>query len=130
MWEWLKAAQILHAIVLAVAAIGALRFAIRTRFWLPRYVHYLAGLALALGLASLSLLPPDAPIHRSDWGGLKRARMALIFPGLVHLAFVVLGGQQVAYEREHGRAGTRCPSCGQPNLGRGQRCPSCGRPNE
>src|SRR5438270_128346 len=65
MWEWIKAAQIVHAVVLAVAAIGALRFAIRTRFWLPRYVHYLAAFALVLGLASLTLPPPDAPIHRA-----------------------------------------------------------------
>ena len=127
MWEWIKAAQIVHAVVLAVAAIGALRFAIRTRFWLPRYVHYLAAFALVLGLASLTLLPPDAPIHRSDWGGPKKALMALIFPGLVYLVFVVLGGQRVAYERTH-RSGARCPSCGHPNLG--QRCPSCGRPGD
>jgi len=113
-----KAAQIVHAVVLAVAAVGAFRFAVRTRFWLPRYVHYLAAFALVLGLACLSLLPPDAPIHRSDWGGLKKALMALIF-----------GGQRVAYERSH-RATRRCPSCGQPNLGPGRRCPSCGRPSD
>ena len=129
MWEWLKAAQIVHAVVLAVAAVGAFRFAIRTRFWLPRYVHNLAAFALVLGLACLTLLPPDAPIHRSDWGGLKKALMALIFPGLVYLVFVVLGGQRVAYERSH-RATRRCPSCGQPNLGPSQRCPSCGRPSD
>ena len=99
MWEWFKAAQLVHAVLLIVAAVGASRFAIRTRFWLPRYVHVLAAFALLLGFACLALLPPDAPIHRSDWGGLKKALIALIFPGLVYAAscFWVASESPIAY---------------------------------
>jgi hypothetical protein len=39
MWDWLKAAQVIHLLLAMLAAIGCFHFAVRTRFWFPRYVH-------------------------------------------------------------------------------------------
>ena len=50
MWDRLKVAQTIHVLLAMLAAIGCLYFGVRTRFWFPRYVHYLGGVALALGL--------------------------------------------------------------------------------
>ena len=72
MWDWLKAAEAIHALLAILAAIGCFHFAVWTRFWLPRYVHYLGGVALALGLTCVALTPPDTPIT-SGWVGLAHA---------------------------------------------------------
>jgi len=106
--EWLGT---VHGLALVGAAIGFVVFWWRTRFWLPRYVHYLAGLALALGLWAVPLVPEDAPINRDEWRALKQAAIILVFPALVYVVFVVYGGQHAAYEaRRHngdGKAGPR-----------------------
>src|SRR6186997_77333 len=73
MCDWLKAAQTIHALLVVLAAVGCFHFLIRTRFWFPRYAHYLAGVALVVGLACLAMTPPDAPISQGAWGGLKKA---------------------------------------------------------
>ena len=49
MWGALKAVYLVHAALLVLAAIGFFRFWARTRFWLPKYVHVLAGASFALG---------------------------------------------------------------------------------
>src|SRR5881296_352070 len=115
MWDWLKAAQIVHAVLVVLAAAAAFRFAIKTRFWFPRYVHWLAVFALLLGVGCLALMPAGAPINHDEWGGLKNALLVLLFPGLVYGAFVFYGGQRVAYERTHSHANTACPYCRRPS---------------
>jgi hypothetical protein len=72
MLNWLKAAQLLHATLVFLAAIGLFRFWVRTRFWFPRYVHWMAVLALGIGLGFLGLIPQDAPLNRGGWIGLKK----------------------------------------------------------
>jgi len=91
MWDWFTAAQTVHAFLLVLAAIGAFRFAIGTRFWFPRYIHYLAAFASVLGLTCLTFIPADAPINQSEWGGLKKGLLVLVFPGLVYFFFVFHG---------------------------------------
>src|ERR671935_2205361 len=118
MWDWLKAAQTVHAVLLVLGAAAAFRFAIKTRFWFPRYVHWLAVIAVVLGIACLALMPPGAPIDRGEWAGLKKALLVLLFPGLVYGVFVFYGGQRIAYERTHGRATTACPYCRPPTARR------------
>ena len=109
MWDWLKAAQAIHVLLAMLAAIGCFHFGVQTRFWLPRYVHFLGGVALALGLTCLALMSPDAPIHQSGWGWLKNALLVLVFPALVYGFFVFYGGQRAAYERTHQPQVRRCP---------------------
>jgi hypothetical protein len=122
MWDWLRAAQMVHEIVLILAAIGFFHFWIRSRFWFPRYVHYLGAFALALGLACVAFLPPQG-----GWGGLKKALFVLIFPGLVYFFFVFYGGQRVAYERTHQPNLVRCPYCRDADVAPGTHCPTCGQ---
>jgi len=127
MWDWFTAAQTVHAFLLVLAAIGAFRFAIGTRFWFPRYIHYLAAFASVLGLTCLTFIPADAPINQSEWGGLKKGLLVLVFPGLVYFFFVFHGGQRVAYERTHQPEAMLCPYCRSPQAGPGSRCSHCGQ---
>jgi hypothetical protein len=127
MLKWLKAAQWLHGLVLFLAAIGFFRFLIRTRFWYPKYVHWLAAIALVIGVGLLFLLPADAPVNQGDWIGLKKAFTVLILPAIVYFAFVFYGGQRAAYEaRQYGNA-VRCPSCRAGTGVPGQACDVCGQ---
>jgi len=123
MFKWV---QIIHAVLLIVAAVGFFCFWARTRFWLARDAHYLAAFALALGLSLLSIVPSGAPINRDAWGGLKKAGLVLIFPGLVYFFFVFYGGQRAAYQRKRPPALTPCPYCGNPLSVSDGRCSSCG----
>jgi hypothetical protein len=127
MWDWLKAAQAIHVLLAILAAIGFFHFGVRTRFWFPRYVHYLGGLALALGLTSLALMPPDAPITQGGWSWLKQALLVLVFPALVYGFFVFYGGQRAAYERTHQPHVMYCPYCRGAHVSPGHQCPHCGQ---
>jgi hypothetical protein len=57
--------QILHAVLLVVGAIGLFVFWMRTRFWLPKYAHILAAIALLVGEWCVSITPKDAPINKA-----------------------------------------------------------------
>ena len=127
MWDWLKAAQTIHALLAAAAAMGFFLFCIRTRFWFPGYVRYLGGFALALGLACLALMPADAPLNRGEWAWLKKALLALVFPGIVYFFFVFHGGQRAAYERTRQRNLVLCPYCRNARVDAGSPCPNCGQ---
>lgn len=127
MWDWLKAAQAIHVLLAILAAIGFFHFGVRTRFWFPRYVHYLGGVAVALGLTCLAWMPPDAPIHQGGWDWLKNALLVLVFPALVYGFFVFYGGQRAAYERMHQPHVMDCPYCRNAHVHPGRQCPNCGR---
>ena len=120
MWDWLKA---IHVVLTILAAIGFFHFAIRTRFWFPRHVHCLAGLALALGLTCLALMPPDAPINQGGGGWLQKVLLVLVFPALVYFFFVFYGGQRVAYERTHEPIVMLCPYCRDAHVSPDSQCP-------
>jgi hypothetical protein len=126
-WDWLRAAQTIHAVLLVLALAAAFRFAIKTRFGVPRYVHWLAVFALVLGVGCLALAPPGAPIDQGQWAGLKKALLLLVFPGIVYGVFVFFGGQRVAYERTHARPTIACAYCRQPTSGVDDRCEHCGQ---
>jgi hypothetical protein len=127
MWDWLKAAQTIHTVAAVLAAIGFFHFWVRSRFWFPRYVHYLGGFALALGVACLVWMPPEAPINQAEWAGLKKGLLVLVFPGLVYFFFVFYGGQRVAYERTHLPHTEPCPYCQCADAVRGFPCPNSGQ---
>jgi hypothetical protein len=127
MWDWLKAAQTIHMLLAILSAIGFFYFGLRTRFWFPRYVHSLGGVALALGLTCLAWMPPDAPITQGGWGWLTQALLVLIFPALVYGVFVCYGGQRAAYERTHQPIVMHCPYCRDAHVRPGRQCPHCGQ---
>jgi hypothetical protein len=61
MLDFLKAARWVHAAFVILTGIGFVGFLFRTRFWLPRYVHWLAAMALESGSASSRLFQPMHP---------------------------------------------------------------------
>jgi hypothetical protein len=124
MLDWLDA---IHALTFVVGAVGFLWFWVRTRFWLPRYVHVLAGLGLAVGLGLLSIMPADAPINRSARGAVMKAFLVLIMPALVYAVFILYGGQHAAYGRHRSRPRVRCPYCRSADVHPGERCRTCGQ---
>jgi hypothetical protein len=127
MLNWLKAAQLLHAALAILAAIGFFRFWVRTRFWFPRYVHWMAVLALGIGWGLLRLTPQDTPLNRGGWIGLKKAAIVLLFPGIVYVAFVFYGGQRSAFEARRRQGVVRCAYCRDSAGLPGDACPKCGQ---
>jgi hypothetical protein len=119
--QWLALAFII------VSAVGAIAFLVRTRFWFPRYVHWLAAAALCIGLGMLALIPADARVNRGNWVPVKKSIVVLLFPGIVYTAFVFYGGQRVAYDARRASAATRCPYCGESAGLPGEACCSCGQ---
>jgi hypothetical protein len=125
--DWSSAAQWFHLGLMILAAIGTLAFLVRTRFWFPRYVHWLAAIALGIGFAMLWLIPADAPVNRGDWVTLKKSAVVLLFPGIVYVAFVFYGGQRAAYDARRAGAAVRCPHCGEGGGLAGDACGTCGQ---
>jgi hypothetical protein len=90
--------QVLHGVLLGVAAVGFFSFWARTRFWLPQYAHILAAIGLAVGIWCVSSVTDDAPINKQ--GPVVKTLGALILPAMVYLFFVFYGGQQAAFRRK------------------------------
>ena len=116
-----------HFGLILLTAIGAFIFLVRTRFWFPRYVHWLAVIALAIGFGMLAIIPPDAPLYRGNWIALKETAVVLLFPAIVYAAFVFYGGQRAAYEARRVSAAVRCPHCGEGVGLAGEACAECGQ---
>jgi hypothetical protein len=130
--------QILHWALFIAAAAGFFTFWARTRFWLPKYVHFLAAIGLAIGLWCLSSVSDDAPINRQ--APVVKALSVLALPALVYFFFLVHGGQRAAFDRRFD-ASAACPYCKPPgadlrNVNRaakgeifyaGQPCQYCGQ---
>jgi hypothetical protein len=126
MVQFFKALGWLHQLALIVAGIWFFWYCIRTRFWFPRYVHWMAAVALLIGVGMVGLVPESAPINRSGWGGAGKVLFVLVFPALVYVAFVFFGGQHAAYQT---RADTvTCPHCRSAEGLRGTTCATCGQP--
>jgi len=123
--DWLGAAYAIHVLLAVLAAIGFFRYWSRTHFWLPRYVHYLAAIGLAVGLACIAFMPSSAPINQGGRAGLKKTLLVLALPALVYLFFVFQGGQRAAYERTHQPA--PCQYCRGADVVPGSRCSHCGQ---
>jgi hypothetical protein len=106
-----------HAGVAALSLILTVSFLVRTRFWFPRYIHWLAGLALVIGHVMVATWPANSV----GWGAKLLA--VLLFPAMIYLLFVILGGQRAAYRA---RQWVRCPNCGGEGPP-GEVCRSCGQ---
>ena len=121
LFEWLRVGLII------LAAVSAVVFLVRTRFWFPKYVHWLAAIALAIGLGMLSLIPADAPINRGESAAFKMFLIVLFFPAIVYVAFVFYGGQRAAYNARLNTNAVRCPNCGDSAGLPGEACGRCGQ---
>jgi len=94
----LRGFQFLHAALFLLTGFGFFIFWSRTRFWLPRYAHILAAIALIVGLWCASNFPSDAPLSKQ--GPATRFLFALILPAMVYFFFVLYGGQKEAYRHK------------------------------
>ena len=88
----------MHVVQLIGGAIGLFVFWMRTRFWLPKYAHILAAIALLVGVWCVSITPKDAPINKA--GMIGKALFALAVPAMVYFFFVFYGGQRAAFRRK------------------------------
>ena len=125
MRNWAAALVALHVMVALAGGVLYFRYWRRTRFWLPRYVHYLAAVALAVGIFAVWTSPPGARINHGRWRDLKKTLMAISLPALVYAWFIIHGGQRAAHERMH--PPQLCPHCGQADVAFDTRCPHCGQ---
>jgi hypothetical protein len=116
--------KVIYVVLLSVSALGFFRFWAKTRFWLPRYVHVLALIALLVSIWVSSLTSPEAPVNQGDWAPIKRLMLVLALPAMVYFFFVFYGGQREAYDRTH--RPLRCQNCGAEAVA-GLQCPSCGQ---
>ena len=87
---------IAHGIAAAIAAVTYFAVWKRSRFWLPRYVHFLAAVGLLIGFGIVATTSPDAPVAR--WGIAGQLFALLVCPALVYLFFVFYGGQAAALD--------------------------------
>ena len=136
-WKIFQNVEVLHALLTVLAASGFFVFWARTRFWLPKYVHLLALIGLAVGLWCAANVPRDAPISRH--GPIAKLLLVLALPSLVYIFFVLHGGQRAAFRRRD-RISVPCPHCNRPVaafrdesgvpekvFSAARRCPHCGQ---
>jgi hypothetical protein len=100
--------QLLHGALLALSAIGFFIFWARTRFWLPKYAHFLAAIGLVVGLWCVTHISEDAPINKQS--PIAKSLLALVLPAIVYFFFVFYGGQTAAFKSRFAKS-SPCPSC-------------------
>jgi len=103
--------RFLEGILLILGAVGFLTFWIRSRFWLPKYIHVLAAIGLIVGVLSVWASPSDAPIKRH--GLIACVLLALVLPAMIYAYFILHGGQRVAFNRSFSKSAP-CPFCRNP----------------
>jgi hypothetical protein len=111
LWNMFQGFQIVHEVLLILAAVGFFMFWARKRFWLPKYVHVLAAIGLAVGLWCEANAPANAPINNQ--GPIAKLLLVLALPAMVYFFFVFHGGQFAAFDRRFG-ASVPCPYCKRP----------------
>ena len=137
MWKGaLGSFRAVEIILLLLGAAGFVKFWARTGFWLPRYLHILAGLGLVIGVWCVWASPSTAPIKKA--GEIPGLLLALAIPVFIYLFFVLHGGQLSAFNRSSSKL-VPCPTCQKPvrvlTSAQGitgasrfaqQQCPHCG----
>jgi hypothetical protein len=103
--------RFLEIILLILGALGFLTFWARSHFWLPKYIHVLAAVALVVGALSVWASPADAPIKQH--GTIPCVLLALVLPAIVYAYFILHGGQRAAFKRSASESAT-CPFCRSP----------------
>ena len=112
MWkDVFRGFRFLEAILVIIGAFGFLTFWVRTRFWLPKYIHVLAVIGLIVGVLSVWASPADAPIKQQ--GLIACVLLALVLPVMIYAFFILHGGQRAAFKRSFSGSAP-CPFCRNP----------------
>jgi hypothetical protein len=95
--EVIKGFHLIHGVIFLIVGVFNLWFWSRRRFWVPKYVHVMAGIsfviAILLGWMAFSL------DRVSDPGRAIRVwiLITVLFPTIVYFAFAFYGGVEAAY---------------------------------
>lgn len=128
MWQFGETIYAFYVLALLLLAIVCFRFWVKTRFWFPRYVHYLAIISLILGAWVVWTTPEDAPINQEPWRDAKKLGIVFAMPAMVYFFFVFYGGQRAAYLRMQPEQTKQCPHCESANIpSASSHCPNCGK---
>ena len=92
--ELFKGIHLIHGIILIVIGIFNVWFWMRRGFWVPKYVHFISAGGLFIGLY-FAWLGYTQSGNRDPW---FLAWVILLFPTLVYLCFVFLGGVEAAVD--------------------------------
>lgn len=88
----MKLLQVIHAIMFAVLAVFYVWAWVRSRFWLPRYVHWLSGATFLLGCLMVCF------IHGPGIAGIVKASVIpFMLSAIVYGVFVLYGGAHAAW---------------------------------
>ncbi len=97
--ELIKGFHLIHGVILLIVGVFNLWFWSRRGFWVPKYVHVIAGIsfviAFLLGWMGFSIgnIPnPQRAIR--IW-----IFITILFPTIVYFVFVFLGGVEATYRR-------------------------------
>ena len=100
--------SIARLVIAVVMAVGYFVFWRRTRFWVPKYVHFLAVVGFIVSVWCMRTMPDEAPLNRE--GSVIKALFAFLLPAMVYFFFMFIGGQKEAF-RNHIDKLKICPYC-------------------
>jgi len=107
MIEWIKdlfkGFHLIHGVLILIAGVFNLWFWSRRRFWVPKYVHVIAGISffIAFFLGGMAYSLGDISIQQKAikiW-----ILITILFPTIVYFVFVFLGGVEATYRRRFPR---------------------------
>jgi uncharacterized membrane protein len=91
--------HLIHGVLILIVGVFNLWFWSRRRFWVPKYVHVIAGtsFAIAFFLGWMAYSLADINIRQKAikvW-----FLITILFPTIVYFVFVFLGGVEARYRR-------------------------------
>lgn len=103
--------RFIEAVLVILGGFGFVTFWLRTRLWLPKYIHVLAAVGLIVGVLSVWASPKDAPIKQQ--GLMACVLLAFALPIIIYAYFILHGGQYAAFKRSF-PGSAPCPFCKNP----------------
>lgn len=102
MMEYLKTLiqgfTIIHGLVILIAGVFHLWLWARRRFWVPRYVHIIAAIALVIAIFLGWMGFSIGNVNNPEKAIRVCILMIILFPSIVYFFFVFYGGVEAAYK--------------------------------
>jgi hypothetical protein len=100
--------NLIHGVLLVLAAAASFRFWARIRFSVPGYIHVLALIGFTVSILAAAAMPPDAPASKG--GPVGRLLVVLALPAIIYLFFIVYSGPRAAFDNSF-KDSAPCPFC-------------------